>query len=178
MREQFTFPWAAWHNFGTHSFDSCLLMTFLSSWALQSVNLARPAEGIFMRQQHVTFVPTHCWGLISAMLPAASESVLSAASESAAQMQHNQRFCFIENGHLRQERGKETWNFQRFCTGFVAPRGQRLCERQRRTAWWARHSKDTANDHFGTNVLVLGEQRDDFLSPFPPLKRTSTKVSL
>jgi len=26
-----------------------------------------------------------------------------------------------------------------------APRGHRLGERQRRTAWWARHSKDTAN---------------------------------
>jgi len=31
MRERFTFPWAARRNFGTHSFDSCLLMTFLSS---------------------------------------------------------------------------------------------------------------------------------------------------
>jgi len=29
----------------------------------------------------------------------------------------------------------------------VAPRGQRWGEHQRRTAWWARHSKDTANDH-------------------------------
>jgi len=31
---------------------------------------------------------------------------------------------------------------------------------------------------FGTNVLVLSKQRDDFLSPFIPLKRTSTQVSL
>ena len=31
MREQLTVPWAARRNFGTHSFDSCLLMTFLSS---------------------------------------------------------------------------------------------------------------------------------------------------
>jgi len=46
---------------------------------LQSANLARPAEGIFMRQQHnASFVPTR-WRLISAMLPAASASVLSAS---------------------------------------------------------------------------------------------------
>ena len=31
MREQLTVPWAARRNFGTHSFDSCMLMTFLSS---------------------------------------------------------------------------------------------------------------------------------------------------
>jgi len=31
VREQFPFPWAARRNFGTHSFDSCVLMTFLSS---------------------------------------------------------------------------------------------------------------------------------------------------
>jgi len=79
MREQLTVPWAARRNDGTHSFDSCLLMTILSSWTLQSANLARPAEGIFMRQQHnATFVPTR-WRLISAMLPAASASVWSAA---------------------------------------------------------------------------------------------------
>jgi len=49
------------------------------------------------------------------------------------------RFRLIKDGHLPQERGKKTWDFQRICTGFVAPRGQRLGERQRRTAWWARH---------------------------------------
>jgi len=79
MREQFPFPWAARRNFGTHSFESCLLMTFLSSWALQLANLARLARGIFMRQHHnATFVPTPCWRLILAMLPATSTSVLSA----------------------------------------------------------------------------------------------------
>jgi len=30
MREQLTVPWAAQRNFGTHSFNSCLLMTYLS----------------------------------------------------------------------------------------------------------------------------------------------------
>ena len=65
----------------------------------------------------------------------------------------NQRICLIKDGHLRQERGKKTWDFQRICTGFVAPRGQRLGERQRRTAWWARHSKDTANDHLVQTCL-------------------------
>ena len=61
MREQFPLPWAARRNFDTHSFDSCLLMTFWSSWALQLANLARPAKGIFMRQHHnATFVPSHC----------------------------------------------------------------------------------------------------------------------
>jgi len=52
MRQQLTLPWAARRNFGTHSIDSCLPITLLSSSTLQSVNLARPAEGIFMRQQH------------------------------------------------------------------------------------------------------------------------------
>jgi len=41
MREQLTVPWSTRRNFGTHNFDSCLLMTFLSSLALQSANLAR-----------------------------------------------------------------------------------------------------------------------------------------
>jgi len=30
MREQFPFPWTSRRNFGTHSFDICLLMTFMS----------------------------------------------------------------------------------------------------------------------------------------------------
>jgi len=57
-----------------------------------------------------------------------------------------QRIRLIKDGHLPKQRGKETWDFQRICTGIVAPRGKRLGERQRRTAWWARHSKDAAND--------------------------------
>jgi len=48
---------------------------------------------------------------------------------------------------------KKTWDFQRICTGLVALRGQRLGARQRRTAWWARHSKDTANDHLVQTCL-------------------------
>ena len=64
-----------------------------------------------------------------------------------------QRFRLIKDGHLPQEWGKETWDFQRICTGFVAPQGHRLGERQRRTAWWARHSKDTANDHLVQTCL-------------------------
>jgi len=150
MREQFTFPWAARRNFGAHSFDTCLLMTFLCS-----ANLARPAEGIFMRQQHnATLVPTHCWRLISAMLPAASTSGLSAAVK-ALHRARNQRIRLIKDGILPQEIWKETWDFQRICTGFVtvAPRGQRLGERHRRTAWWVRHSKDTANDHLVQTCL-------------------------
>ena len=137
----------------TGEYDWAMLMTFLSSWALQSANLARPAEGIFMRQQHnATFAPTHCWRLTLAMLPAASASVLSAAVK-ALHRARNQRFRLIKDGHLPQERGKETWDFQRICTGFVAPSGQRLGERQRRTAWWARRSKDTANDHLVQTCL-------------------------
>ena len=31
MRAQWTVPWAARRSFGTHSFDSCMLMTFVSS---------------------------------------------------------------------------------------------------------------------------------------------------
>jgi len=59
----------------------------------------------------------------------------------------------IKDGHLPSERGKETWDFQRICTGFIAPRGQRLGERQKRTAWWARHSEDTANDYLVQTCL-------------------------
>jgi len=59
---------------------------------------------------------------------------LVCSSESAAQWHHNQRFCLIKDGHLASERGKETWDFQRICMGFVAPRDQRLSERQRCTA--------------------------------------------
>jgi len=43
-------------------------------------------------------------------------------------------FRLIKDRHLPQESGKETWDFQRICTGFVALQGQRLGERQRRTA--------------------------------------------
>jgi len=35
----------------------------------------------------------------------------------------------------------------------VAPRGQGLDEHQLRTAWWARHRKDTANDHLVQTCL-------------------------
>jgi len=66
---------------------------------------------------------------------------------------HNQRFHFIKDGHLPQERGKETSDFQRIYTGFIAPRSQRLGERQRHTARWERHSKDTANDHLVNTCL-------------------------
>jgi len=61
-------------------------------------------------------------------------------------------YC-IKDGHLPSERGKETWDFQRICTRFVAPRDQCLGERQRCTAWWARHSEDTANDHLVQTCL-------------------------
>jgi len=37
--------------------------------------------------------------------------------------------------------------FQWICTGFVAQRDQGVGEHQRRTAWWARHSENTSNDH-------------------------------
>jgi len=47
---------------------------------------------------------------------------------------YNQRFRLMKDSHLPQERGKETRDFQRICTGFIAPRGQRLGEHQRRTA--------------------------------------------
>ena len=85
-------------------------------------------------------------------------------------------FRLIKDGHLPQEKGKETWDFQQICTGFVAPRGQRLGERQRKmmgkTQW--RHCERS----FGTNVLVLGKERDNLLSPSNLLKRTSRKISI
>ena len=65
----------------------------------------------------------------------------------------DQRFRLIKDGHLPSERGKETCDFQRICMGFVAPRDQRLGERQRCTTWWARHSEDTANDHLVQTCL-------------------------
>jgi len=49
-----------------------------------------------------------------------------------------------------QRKREGTWDF---CTVFVALRGQGLGERQRRTAWWARHRKDTANDHLVQTCL-------------------------
>ena len=64
-----------------------------------------------------------------------------------------QRFRLIKDGHLPQETGKETWDFQRICAGLVDPGGKRLGERQRRTAWLARHSKDTAKDHLVQTCL-------------------------
>jgi len=37
--------------------------------------------------------------------------------------------------------------FQWIRSWLVAPRGQRLGEHQRRTAWWTRHCRDTVQDH-------------------------------
>jgi len=82
----------------------------------------------------------------------------------------SQRACHVNGSVLSKTaifpRGKETWEIQRICTGFVAPRGQRIGERQRRTAWWARHSKDTANNHLVQKCLyyannALASRRDE-----------------
>ena len=72
-------------------------------------------------------------------------------------------------------RGGNVAQFQWICTGFVAPRGQCLGKHQRRTAWWARHSEDTTNDHLVQTCLYSTNNRDPFLWPSQPLKRTSTK---
>ena len=86
-----------------------------------------------------------------------------------------QRFRLIKDGHLPWERGKETWDFQRICTGFVAPRDQRLGERQRRTAWWARHSKDTANDHWYKRACIGQTTRQLFLAVWTSWKERQQK---
>ena len=52
--------------------------------------------------------------------------------------------------------------FQWIRTGFVVPRGQRLGEHQRHTAWWARHSEDTANDHLVQTCCI----RQTITTPF------------
>jgi len=88
------------------------------------------------------------------------------------------RIHLIKDGHLPQETGKETRDFQRICTGFVAQGGQRLGERQRHTARWARHSKDTANDHLVQTCCYYSNNLDNLLSPSNLLKRTSRKMSL
>ena len=50
------------------------------------------------------------------------------------------------------------------CTGFVAPRGQRVGERQR-------HCERS----FGTDVLVLGKEHDDFPLLSEPLETDVNK---
>jgi len=58
-----------------------------------------------------------------------------------------------KDGHLPWIEARKCAHFQRMCTWLVAPQGQRVCEVQRRTVWWARHSKDTANDHLVQTCL-------------------------
>ena len=41
-------------------------------------------------------------------------------------------FRLVKDGHLPRKHAQ----FQQICTGLVDPRGQRLSELQRRTAWW------------------------------------------
>ena len=64
-----------------------------------------------------------------------------------------QRFVRSQDNHLSWNEGRKRAQFQWICTGLVAPRGQRLGEHQRRTAWWARHSKDAANGHLVQSCL-------------------------
>ena len=86
----------------------------------------------------------------------------------------DEAICLIKDGHLPSERGKETWDFQRICTGFVVPRDQRLgapkAHRMMGKTQW-RHCKRS----FGTNVLVLGKQRNDFPLLSEPLKTDVNK---
>ena len=58
-----------------------------------------------------------------------------------------------KDGHLPWNKGRKRNQFQWICMGLVAPRGQRLGEHQRHTTWWARHRKDTANDHLVKTCL-------------------------
>jgi len=80
-----------------------------------------------------------------------------------------------KDGHLPWIEGRKRAQLQclGICTGLVAPRGQHLGENQRRTAWWARHRKDTANDHLVQTCLYTTFSRGPNL-----LKRTSAKMSL
>jgi len=98
MLEQFTFPWASRRNFGTHSFDSCLLMTFLSS----CVSVAVGEVGTHGRGHiHATAAQRNVRSnpLLKAHLGdvASRKRVgLVRSSESAAQWHHNQRFrCLL-----------------------------------------------------------------------------------
>jgi len=89
-----------------------------------------------------------------------------------------ERFRLIKDGHLPQEWGKETWDFKRICTGFVVPQGQCLGDRQRRTAWWARHSKDTANDHLVQTCLYWVNKSTTFCNRPTCSKGRQEKMSL
>jgi len=58
-----------------------------------------------------------------------------------------------KDGHLPWSKGRKRVRCQWIYTGLVAPRGQRLIEHQGRTTWWARHRKDTANNHLEQRCL-------------------------
>jgi len=57
-------------------------------------------------------------------------------------------------------RSKEVRESNEFARGWW--RGQRLGEHQRRTKWWARHSKDTENDQSNTYVRVSSKKTTTF----------------
>jgi len=60
----------------------------------------------------------------------------------------NPSYQIIKDGHLPSERGKETWDLHGVRRSATNPG-----ERQRCTAWWARHSEDTANDYLVQTCL-------------------------
>jgi len=47
--------------------------------------------------------------------------------------------------------------FQWICTRMPAERSHRLGEQQRRTEWWVRNNKDTANDHLVQTCLYYAK---------------------
>jgi len=85
---------------------------------------------------------------------------------------------FSKDGHLFRNKGRKRNLFQWICTGLFPPRGQRLGEHQRRTAWWARHRKKTADNHLVQRVLALAIDATAFFRCPNLLKRMSTKLSL
>jgi len=80
----------------------------------------------------------------------------------------------LKDGHLLWDEGRKRAQFQWICTGLVAPRSQRLGDQHRRTAWWARHSKDTANDALVQMCLYYANNATSFSRRPNLLKRAST----
>jgi len=79
--------------------------------------------------------------------------------ESAVQGIITSESVLSQDGHLPWNKGSKRVQFQWICTGLVNSRGQRLGEHQRRTTGWARHSKDTANDHLVQTCLYSQSMR-------------------
>jgi len=85
-----------------------------------------------------TFARTYVRVDVKSSLPffcTLSQSNLPNLKAHTKKLCHQKVFRLIKDGHLPRNEGRKRDQFQWICTGFVAPRGQRLGELQRRTAY-------------------------------------------